>query len=73
MCATKIVQLLHPLNTGSLEEAFEDVEAALYRLEDLNETLELQNKQLDHRFQLALYKEKKLAELDSVRGDLSLL
>ncbi|XP_063986980.1 dysbindin protein homolog [Diachasmimorpha longicaudata] len=56
---------------GSLEEAFEEVEAALYRLEDLNDTLELQNKQLDHRFQLALYKEKKLAELDSVRAELA--
>lgn len=51
-----------------MEEAFEEVEAALFRLEDLNEELELQNRQLDHRFQLALYKEKKLTELDSVRG-----
>ncbi|KAK0181128.1 hypothetical protein PV327_003437 [Microctonus hyperodae] len=56
---------------GTLEEAFEEVEAALFRLEDLNETLELQNSQLDHRFQLALYKEKKLTELDSVRGKLA--
>ncbi|CAG5080902.1 Similar to Dysb: Dysbindin protein homolog (Drosophila melanogaster) [Cotesia congregata] len=28
---------------------------------------ELQSKQLDHRFQLALYKEKKLSELDNYR------
>lgn len=53
---------------GTLEEAFEEVEAALFKLEDLNETLELQSKQLDHRFQLALYKEKKLSELDNYRG-----
>ncbi|XP_074100918.1 dystrobrevin binding protein dysbindin [Cotesia typhae] len=52
---------------GTLEEAFEEVEAALFKLEDLNETLELQSKQLDHRFQLALYKEKKLSELDNYR------
>ncbi|KAK0177933.1 hypothetical protein PV328_001929 [Microctonus aethiopoides] len=56
---------------GTLEEAFEEVEAALFTLEDLNEKLELQNRQLDHRFQLALYKEKKLTELDSVRGKLA--
>lgn len=47
---------------------FEEVEGAIYRLEDLNEMLDLQNRQLDHRFQLALYKEKKLAELNMVKG-----
>lgn len=50
---------------------FEEVEGALYRLEDLNEMLELQNRELDHRFQLALYKEKKLAELNIVKGTIS--
>lgn len=47
---------------------FEEVEGAIYRLEDLNEMLDLQSRQLDHRFQLALYKEKKLAELNVVKG-----
>lgn len=47
---------------------FEEVEGAIYRLEDLNEMLDLQNRQLDHRFQLALYKEKKLAELNVIKG-----
>ncbi|XP_043286950.1 dysbindin protein homolog [Venturia canescens] len=56
---------------GTLAEAFDEVEAALFRLEDLNETLELQSRQLDHRFQLALYKEKKLSELDSTRAKLA--
>lgn len=56
---------------GTLEEAFEELEAALFTLEDLNETLELQSQQLDHRFQLALYKEKKLSELDNVRTKLA--
>lgn len=32
------------------------------------ETQEHQERQLDHRFQLALYKEKKLQELEKVRG-----
>lgn len=47
---------------------FEEVEGALYRLEDLNEMLDLQNRQLDHRFQLAMYKEKKLIELNNFKG-----
>lgn len=49
---------------------FEEVEGALYRLEDLNEMLDLQSRQLDHRFQLALYKEKKLIELNDFKGTL---
>ncbi|KAG7199799.1 hypothetical protein KM043_000461 [Ampulex compressa] len=52
---------------GTLQETFEEVEGAIYRLEDLNEMLDLQSKQLDHRFQLALYKEKKLSELNTIR------
>lgn len=56
---------------GTLQEMFEEVESAIYRLEDLNEVLDLQSRQLDHRFQLALYKEKKLAELNSVKAKLA--
>lgn len=47
---------------------FEEVEGALYQLEDLNEMLDLQNRQLEHRFQLAMYKEKKLLELNNFKG-----
>jgi len=47
---------------------FEEVEGALYQLEDLNEVLDLQSRQLDHRFQLAMYKEKKLIELNNFKG-----
>lgn len=50
---------------------FEEVEGALYKLEDLNEMIDLQSRQLDHRFQLALYKEKRLSEINSVKGILS--
>lgn len=49
---------------------FEEVEGAIYQLENLNEMLDLQSRQLDHRFQLALYKEKKLAELNAIKGSL---
>ena len=53
---------------GALQGLFEDVETSLFQLEDMVETQELQERQLDHRFQFALYKEKKLGELESVRG-----
>ncbi|KAJ8688390.1 hypothetical protein QAD02_024185 [Eretmocerus hayati] len=56
---------------GSLQEQFEEVENAIYELEDLQEILDLQSSQLDHRFQLALYKEKKLSELKMVREKLA--
>lgn len=36
------------------------VEQSLFELEDLIETLELQEMQLNHRFEMAVYKEKKL-------------
>ncbi|KAH0952339.1 hypothetical protein HN011_006607 [Eciton burchellii] len=56
---------------GNLQEMFEEVEGALYRLEDLNEVLDLQSRQLDHRFQLAMYKEKKLLELNNFKAKLA--
>ncbi|EZA51223.1 dysbindin protein homolog isoform X2 [Ooceraea biroi] len=56
---------------GNLQEMFEEVEGALYRLEDLNEMLDLQSRQLDHRFQLAMYKEKKLIELNNFKTKLT--
>ncbi|XP_050481631.1 dysbindin protein homolog isoform X2 [Bombus huntii] len=56
---------------GTLQEMFEEVEGAIYQLENLNEMLDLQSRQLDHRFQLALYKEKKLAELNVIKAKLA--
>ena len=55
---------------GSLQEVFEEVDQAIFELADLQELLHLQSDQLDHRFQLALYKEKKLSELKIYRGKL---
>lgn len=43
-----------------LTDTIETVESDLLQLENLIENLELQEKQLEHRFQLALYKERKL-------------
>lgn len=48
--------------------AFEETEAALLMLEDMVETQELREKQLDHRFQLALYQEKRASELQDLKG-----
>ncbi|XP_067006300.2 dysbindin [Anabrus simplex] len=66
---SSVQQLMEQI--GSLQELFEEVEGALFKLEDMVETQELQERQLDHRFQFALYKEKKLAELESVRSRLA--
>lgn len=52
---------------GNLQELFDEVEHNLLQLEDVVETQEHQERQLDHRFQLAMYKEKKLQELERVR------
>lgn len=40
----------------------ETLEKKMMELEDLLEVLELQEKQLDHRFEMAMYKEKKLGK-----------
>jgi hypothetical protein len=56
------------ISAGALQGLYEDVEGALFQLEDMVETQDLQERQLDHRFQFALYKEKKLSELEVVRG-----
>lgn len=53
---------------GELEGLFEEVEDALVNLEDVIEIQELQERQLDHRFQLAMYKEKKLADFEDMKG-----
>ncbi|KAF8788080.1 Dysbindin like protein [Argiope bruennichi] len=47
-----------------------EVEDALVNLEDVIETQELQERQLDHRFQLAMYKEKKLADFEDMKAKL---
>ncbi|KAG8200302.1 hypothetical protein JTE90_028486 [Oedothorax gibbosus] len=55
---------------GELEGLFEEVEDALVNLEDVIEIQELQERQLDHRFQLAMYKEKKLADFEDMKAKL---
>ncbi|XP_069676368.1 dysbindin-like [Periplaneta americana] len=66
---SSVQQLMEQI--GALQGLFEDVEGALFQLEDMVETQDLQERQLDHRFQFALYKEKKLSELEAVRANLA--
>lgn len=42
----------------------------LFNLEDLIEMMDLQGQQLDHQYEMAMYKDKKLSELDLVRKEL---
>lgn len=54
-----------------IKEKCQSLDAKLFELEDLLEVLDLQEKQLDHRFEMAMYKEKKLADLEKVRQELA--
>lgn len=58
------------MNTiGELEGMFEEVELRLVSLEDVIETQALQEKQLDERFKLALYGEKKKGHFESLKAE----
>ncbi|XP_031629952.1 dysbindin protein homolog [Contarinia nasturtii] len=48
-----------------------EVENQLFELEDLIELLQLQEKQLDSKFEMAMFKERKLANLEKVRQSLA--
>lgn len=57
--------------TVNLQCAFDETEDALLMLEDMIETQELREKQLEQRFQLALYQEKRMSELEDLKGNSS--
>ncbi len=50
------------LPSGALESSFGDVEVALLALEDTIDARELQENQLEQRFQMAMYQERRKAE-----------
>lgn len=54
-----------------LQKSFENTEKGLLDLEDAIERLELEKGKIEHKYQLALYKEKKLANLEKVREELA--
>jgi hypothetical protein len=49
-----------------LESLFGDVEISLLALEDTIDARELHEKELDQRFQLAMYQERRKAELNEL-------
>lgn len=51
---------------GNLESLFGDVEVSLLALEDTIDARELQEKQLEQRFQLAMYQERRKAEFNEL-------
>ncbi|RZF45483.1 hypothetical protein LSTR_LSTR009354 [Laodelphax striatellus] len=69
----QVVDGVHSLirNIGTLQNSIDKVEKLLIQLEDIVETQHLQEEQLEKRFELAMYREKKLADLDSFRSNLS--
>ncbi|KAF4528195.1 hypothetical protein B566_EDAN014020 [Ephemera danica] len=66
---SSVQDLMEQIST--LRTSFEEVEASLLTLEDLAETQALREEQLDHRFQLAMYKEKRLQEFEQARTQLA--
>ena len=51
---------------GTMESLIGDVEIALLALEDTIDAREMQEKQLDQRFQLAMYQERRKAEFNEL-------
>ena len=51
---------------GDLESLFGDVEISLLGLEDTSDAREMQERQLDQRFQVALYQERRRAEFNDL-------
>ena len=46
----------------------DETHESLENLQEVVEIQELREKQLDHRFQLALYQERRLNELEDLKG-----
>uniref|UniRef100_V5HYV6 Putative distrobrevin binding protein 1 n=1 Tax=Ixodes ricinus TaxID=34613 RepID=V5HYV6_IXORI len=63
-----VQQLMNTI--GELEGMFEEVELRLVSLEDVIETQALQERQLDERFKLALYGEKRKGHFESLQEKL---
>jgi len=55
--------------TENIKTLINDVEHQLLKLEDVVEEQELQEQMLNERFQLAVYRSKKLTELEKISGN----
>ena len=54
---------------GEMESLFSDVEISLLALEDTIDAREMQEKQLEQRFQMAIYQEKRRAEFNELSSE----
>ena len=54
-----------------LHKSFENVEKGILDLEDLIERIELEKRKVEHKYQLALYKEKKMIHFEKVRMEMA--
>ena len=54
---------------GDLDSLFGDVELALLGLEDTLDARDLQERQLEQRFQMAMYQERRNAEFEELTGN----
>ncbi|XP_022907925.2 dysbindin protein homolog isoform X1 [Onthophagus taurus] len=59
------------IQIDGLYNDFDRAEKSLMSLDDLIDKVELEHKKIDHRHQLALYKEKKLVNLENARSNLA--
>ena len=57
---------------GELENLFMEVEVSLLALEDTMDAREAQEKQLEQRFQLAIYQERRRQELEELESRLEI-
>ena len=57
---------------GELESGFSEVEVALLALEDTIDAREAQERQLEQRFQLAIYQERRRQELEELAAKLDM-
>uniref|UniRef100_A0A1B6E5N0 Dysbindin n=2 Tax=Clastoptera arizonana TaxID=38151 RepID=A0A1B6E5N0_9HEMI len=72
-CLPQVIQKTEEIieDIGKFHSLLLEVEDSLIRLTDINETQQLQEKFVEGRFQLALYREKKLNQLENVRAQLT--
>ena len=61
---------LLPILSGDMESMLGDVEISLLALEDTIDAREMQEKQLEQRFQLAMYQERRKAEFNELANRL---
>ena len=67
---TQVQQVM--LTLGHLENLFMEVEVALLALEDTIDAREAQEKQLEQRFQMAIYQERRRQELEELESRLEI-